>query len=354
MRDFLDSAVKMYYELAGPNPKALKLVAMPYIPDNELCADGIGATQSSTSELRAKNAGPTSGFGRNTEFYAKAGGRKPHEAKAVNKSIKTQAWTKGTKLSKRTRIDKMAKAFRTTNCYKHEWTTMASGHPSCHHRHGHQEDHPGRVGEELRYRAISKTEAINQEGASTRNCQQLSSVLISLSTFLGIDHHRVPRGVLLLWGAAHCAETLEYMSPETLGGCESVSLCWSKRVGKSMLVGNSLGTVSKKCSPTATKRQRKDRVITCAAKRDAEHNAEAVVEGGKVAVDLGPAKTAQRIAQALTKKPDLCYKVASLLEEDVLEGMLLGSADLAGDEKEKQRSHFKQSCKKFKNLPESL
>eukprot|EP00971_Amphidinium_carterae_P251690 4996642-Amphidinium_carterae.1 len=40
MRDFLDSAVKMYYELAGPNCKALKKVATPYIPDSELCPDG--------------------------------------------------------------------------------------------------------------------------------------------------------------------------------------------------------------------------------------------------------------------------------------------------------------------------
>eukprot|EP00971_Amphidinium_carterae_P210402 4174692-Amphidinium_carterae.1 len=43
MRDFLDSAVKMYYELAGPNCKALKKVATPYIPDSELCPEGVGA-----------------------------------------------------------------------------------------------------------------------------------------------------------------------------------------------------------------------------------------------------------------------------------------------------------------------
>eukprot|EP00971_Amphidinium_carterae_P140933 2792330-Amphidinium_carterae.1 len=45
MRDFLDSAVKMYDELAGPNSKALKKVATPYIPDSELWPDGVGAPQ---------------------------------------------------------------------------------------------------------------------------------------------------------------------------------------------------------------------------------------------------------------------------------------------------------------------
>eukprot|EP00971_Amphidinium_carterae_P340325 6478602-Amphidinium_carterae.1 len=94
-------------------------------------------------------------------------------------------------------------------------------------------------------------------------------------------------------------------------------------------------------------------VATRAAKRVAELQAEAVVEGGKVAVDLGLSKTAARISEQLMGKPSLCYKVASLLEEDLLESMLLGSAD-AQTSDQSPRIRFRVSCKKFKNLPDYI
>eukprot|EP00971_Amphidinium_carterae_P122823 2431317-Amphidinium_carterae.1 len=68
----------MYYELAGSNCKALKKVATPYIPDNELCPDGVGAPQaerlpnSSTPDEEVLSA-------------AQPGGNKPHEKKKMNK-----------------------------------------------------------------------------------------------------------------------------------------------------------------------------------------------------------------------------------------------------------------------------
>eukprot|EP00971_Amphidinium_carterae_P245211 4869387-Amphidinium_carterae.1 len=101
MRDFLDSAVKMYYELAGSNCKALKKVATPYIPDTELCPDGVGAPQASDIP--------------NSATPAQSGGHKPHEKKKMNKSNKGTQWSKGEQLTKWTRIDKQAKAYRTTN-----------------------------------------------------------------------------------------------------------------------------------------------------------------------------------------------------------------------------------------------
>eukprot|EP00971_Amphidinium_carterae_P183596 3644309-Amphidinium_carterae.5 len=88
MRDFLDSAVKVYYELAGPNAKALKKVAMPYMPDNELCPNGVGAPQSSKPVDKTTKASTSDQ--RENVSAAKAGGQKPHETKQMTKSIKSQ------------------------------------------------------------------------------------------------------------------------------------------------------------------------------------------------------------------------------------------------------------------------
>eukprot|EP00971_Amphidinium_carterae_P100948 1997158-Amphidinium_carterae.1 len=122
MRDFLDSAVKMYYELAGPNAKPLKKVATPYIPDNELCPDGIGAPQ--TVKPQDKKIPVSTPEDQHTAV--KPGGPKPHEGKQKNNSIKTQQWSKGTKLTKWTRTDKMAKAYRTTNKNGPSWHQVVS------------------------------------------------------------------------------------------------------------------------------------------------------------------------------------------------------------------------------------
>eukprot|EP00971_Amphidinium_carterae_P110797 2194824-Amphidinium_carterae.2 len=78
MHYFLDSAVKMYYELAGPNAKALKKVATPYLPDTELCPEGVGAPKS--SKLDEKRQAQSSIPDEDQKLTAaKAGGQKTHE-----------------------------------------------------------------------------------------------------------------------------------------------------------------------------------------------------------------------------------------------------------------------------------
>eukprot|EP00971_Amphidinium_carterae_P043112 847945-Amphidinium_carterae.1 len=99
----------MYYELAGPNCKALKKVATPYIPDSELCPEGVGAPKT------GKIPNDSTPEDKQDLSAAQPGGRKPHETKKMNKSTKTKQWSKGEPLAKWTRIDKQAKAFRTTN-----------------------------------------------------------------------------------------------------------------------------------------------------------------------------------------------------------------------------------------------
>eukprot|EP00971_Amphidinium_carterae_P132672 2627626-Amphidinium_carterae.1 len=89
-------------------------VATPYIPDTELCPDGVGAPQSSKPEVKRNTTTSRPDDTQNLSA-AKEGGQKPHETKHMSKSVKTQQWSKGSKLSRWTRIDKMAKAYKTTN-----------------------------------------------------------------------------------------------------------------------------------------------------------------------------------------------------------------------------------------------
>eukprot|EP00971_Amphidinium_carterae_P281673 5591911-Amphidinium_carterae.1 len=101
MSSFLKSAVQMYYELTGPKGKPLKKVETPYIPDKDLFEGSKDfADPQKTDKTQAAPA-------------AKAGGPSNTDKNA-----------KAEKLATYVRIDKTAKAFRTTNKKGPRWSQV--------------------------------------------------------------------------------------------------------------------------------------------------------------------------------------------------------------------------------------
>ena len=108
MGDFLASAVKMYYELAGPNAKPLKQVPTPYIPDQELTQGQI--TEATPADKEYEIA-PVIVPAQNLQ--------------SNKKQQQIKAWGKDTiLLSRWVRVDKQAKAFRTTNKNGPPWSQV--------------------------------------------------------------------------------------------------------------------------------------------------------------------------------------------------------------------------------------